>query len=209
MRKHSTVTLLRGIPKTRAITSCVFGGMLRGGMRGHAAGFIQPGDGALRFQIEVLLPADAAARLRNAAGWTRSPTASPRAMRSGAGVKTSREDRIFDGEDRGQRLVFHRHAAPRRAALHPAFRRAPRRRAGCDTCTSVGKSGSSCRLEPESPSPGTSCAVRTVATPGSDRRRGNIQRLHQRMSVRRQSPARRAAGAENAAADRRCRELRR
>ncbi len=35
-----------------------FGGMLRGGMRRHAAGFIQPRNRALRFQIEVLLAAD-------------------------------------------------------------------------------------------------------------------------------------------------------
>ncbi len=35
-----------------------FGGMLRGRMRRHAAGFIQPCNRALRFQIEVLLAAD-------------------------------------------------------------------------------------------------------------------------------------------------------
>ena len=84
MRKHSTVTLLRGIPNTRAITSCVSAGMLRGRMRRHAAGFIQPGNGALRFEIEVLLPADLRVRLRSAAGWTQITEASPRAIRSGA-----------------------------------------------------------------------------------------------------------------------------
>ena len=35
-----------------------FGGMLRGGMRRHAAGFIHPGNRALRFEIEMFLSAD-------------------------------------------------------------------------------------------------------------------------------------------------------
>ena len=79
-------------------------------MRRDAAGFIHPCNGALRFQIEVLLSADLQFAFyvqRAGLNYRRIPASQPQRR----GVKTSGQNRVFDGEDGGKRLVIHRYFA--------------------------------------------------------------------------------------------------
>ena len=78
-------------------------------MRRHAASFVHPRDRALRFQIKVLLAADLqfAFEMQGAGLEYRSIAARQPQRR---GVEAIRQDRVFNGEDRRQWLVFHRHA---------------------------------------------------------------------------------------------------
>ena len=104
-----------------------FGGMLGGRMRRHAAGFIQPRNRALRFQIKMLLAADLQFAFETqGARFDHRRIAASQPQRSG--VKTSGLDRIFDGQDCGERFVFSRDArcAPLRRlqgfAQNPRYR---------------------------------------------------------------------------------------
>src|SRR3984957_13557842 len=79
-------------------------------MRSHAAGFIHPGDGALRFEIKMLLPADlhVACEVQRA-GPDHGSIAPSQPQRSE--VKTFRQDRILVGENRRERFIVNQHFA--------------------------------------------------------------------------------------------------
>ncbi len=79
-------------------------------MRRDAASLVDPGNRALRFEIEVLLAAHPQFALEiQRTGFDRRCVAPSQPQRSG--MKTPRKDRVLDGQDGRQRLVFHRHAA--------------------------------------------------------------------------------------------------
>ncbi len=102
-----------------------FAGMLGGALHGHAAGFIEPRDGALHLQIEVLLATDCGARVAAL-------------QRRGAAEEGLGVDGVSAVDDRGEGLAV--------------------------DITVPGKSGSSRRLTPQSPSPGKLdvCAAATA-----------------------------------------------
>jgi len=82
-----------------------FGGMLRGGIDQDAACFIEPGDGALCFQIEVLLAAyiELAGEPKSAA--VKRGYVSPIDMQ-GTGVKTGGGNGLLDCHNRGERFIL-------------------------------------------------------------------------------------------------------
>ena len=147
----------------------------------------------LGFQVKVLLAADAQFALRCDAGALPvRAAASPRRMVSGPERKLCRRDRVFDGEDGGQRLILGLHAsAP--AARPPAFRPAPTPRADGETSPLSGRAARRVASGRNRPSPGTSAAVRIVTTPGrrAPRRYPDASGSRARAAP---SPARRAAG---------------
>ena len=116
------------MPNAPAATACDLAGMLRGRTNRDTARFVQPGDGALRFQIKMLLAADTqlAREAVRAGGQRRFGVPARQPQRTG--VETAGGDGFVDGEDRRQRPVVHPHArcpAPRslqRLRQHPRDR---------------------------------------------------------------------------------------
>src|ERR1700733_166346 len=84
--------------------------MLRGRMRGYTAGFVHPGDGALRFEIKMLLPADLQLALEAQRARLDHRGIAP-SQQQRSGVKTFRRDRVLDGENRRERLISNQHFA--------------------------------------------------------------------------------------------------
>jgi hypothetical protein len=80
-------------------------GMLRGRMQRYAAGFRDPRDGALGFQIEVLLAADG--QLAREYQWAALDAGNVAAGETrGAGQETAAFDGVGNGQNRGPDFIF-------------------------------------------------------------------------------------------------------
>ena len=108
---------------------------------------VEPRDGALRLQIEMLLPADREARPSNVRARLFDAAGSPRGMRSRTAVKAPPRWRLrWSGSPAAVR-TRPRTARPRRGAQLPASRPAPTPPAAGETSLRTGNSGSSWRAD--------------------------------------------------------------
>ena len=149
MRKHSTVTLLRVISQDARDHFLSFGGMLRGGMRQDAAIFVQPGDRALGFQIEMFLSADLQFALKMQRAGLDSTRRRP-GQSSAERNENCPQVSVLDARIAGSGVVCDSHAAG--PALRSINNFARTHATGwLWYITSVGNSGSSWRFDPESP----------------------------------------------------------
>ena len=84
------------------------GRMLGGGVHGHAAGLVNPGDAGLRFQVEVLLAADRDLALDAQRARLDDGDVAARQVEKVREIAVG-VDGLLDREDRGKRLVRRRH----------------------------------------------------------------------------------------------------
>jgi hypothetical protein len=152
-------------------------------MRRHAAGLIHPGNGALRFQIEMLLSADPQFTIyvqRAGLNHRRISPSQPQRSR----VKTFGQNCVFDAKDGGKRLAIDRYFARATLRRIQSFAQNP-----CHGLAVVCHLGWEQRfVVPVGSRIALARNVRDGKNSGDSRfRQGrrNIQRLYERMRMRR------------------------
>ena len=196
--------LIRGTPSTRATTSCVSDGCCVDEWTATNPALIDPREGGLRLEVEMLLAADPQLALDTSASCASIAATYRRREPKRLGEETVGVDGLLDRQDGRQRLDTPLSRARRRAWRRPASRPAPTRPAGGETSPRAGtaaRRGDSrrCRLRRA-----RRLCVSTVTTPGSCSAGDASSSVTGRARAARR-PARRGAGSGTGRTGRRCR----